>query len=104
LTDRAASAIRPTGKEGLGIGAAKLAELVRVTGTLSRPEIGIDTAASAKAALSVGGAIATGGISLLAESHHGKKTADRAPCQSALAESATAQNKADKALRGRLFK
>ena len=104
LTDRAASAIRPTGKEGLGIGAANLAELVRVTGTLSRPEIGIDTAASAKAALPVGGAIATGRISLLAESHHGKKTADRTPCQSALAESATAQNKADKALRGRLFK
>lgn len=100
-------AIRPTMKESLRGGAANLAELVRVTGTLSRPEIGIDTVASAKAALSVGGAVATGGISLLAESLLSRGTADRTPCQSALAESATVQNKADSPSRGpvgRLFK
>jgi hypothetical protein len=100
-------AIRPTVKEALGIGAANLAELVRVSGTLSRPEIGIDTAASAKAALSVGGAIATGGISLLAESLFSKGSADRTPCQSGFGESASAQNKADQPSRGpvgRLFK
>ena len=100
-------AIRPTAKEGLGIGAANLAELVRVTGTLSRPEVGIDTVASAKAALSVGGAIATGGISLIAESLFSKGTADHTPCQSALAEGAAVQNRADKPPRGpvgRLFK
>ena len=100
-------AIRPTVKKGLGIGATNLAELVRVTGTLSRPQIGIDTVASAKAALSVGGAMATGGISLLAESLFSKETADRTPCQNALAERATVQNKADKPSRGpvgRLFK
>jgi hypothetical protein len=100
-------AIRPTAKEGLGIGAVNLAELVRVTGTISRPEVGIDTVASAKAAVSVGGAIATGGISLLADSLFSKGTADRTPCQSALAEGATVQNRADKPSRGpvgRMFK
>jgi hypothetical protein len=99
-------AIRPMVKESLGVGAANFAELVRVTGTLSRPEIGIDTAASAKAALSVGGAIATGGISLIAESLF-KKTAARTPCQSALAEGATSQKKTDRQSPGpvrRLFK
>ena len=93
-------AIRPTVKEGLGIAAKNLAELVRVTGTLAKPEIGIDTAASARAALSLGGAIATGGISMLGESLLSKGTADRSPCQSALAENTAAPERSGKSSRG----
>ena len=78
-------AIRPTVKEGIGIGAGALSELVRVTGTLSDPSIGIDTLGSARAALSVGGAILTGGLSLLGEAAFSKVTADPHPCQTALA-------------------
>jgi uncharacterized protein involved in outer membrane biogenesis len=78
-------ALRPNVKEGLGIGAASLAELVRVTGTLSNPSVGIDTLGSARAALSVGGAIMTGGLSLLGEAALRKGTADPQPCQTALA-------------------
>ena len=78
-------AIRPTVKEGIGIGAGALSELVRVTGTLSDPSIGIDTLGSARAALSVGGAILTGGLSLLGEAAFSKVTADQHPCQTALA-------------------
>ncbi len=78
-------AIRPTVVEGIGVGAANLAEVVRITGTLAEPGIGIDTAASARAALSVGGAVATGGLSLLGEMLFNRVTADRAPCQTALA-------------------
>lgn len=78
-------ALRPTVKEGLGIGAASLAELVRVTGTLASPSVGIDTLGSARAALSVGGAILTGGLSLLGEAALKKGTADPHPCQTALA-------------------
>jgi uncharacterized protein involved in outer membrane biogenesis len=78
-------AIRPTVVEGIGIGAASLAEVVRITGTLAEPAIGIDTAASARAALSVGGAVATGGLSLLGEMLFTRVTADRTPCQTALA-------------------
>ncbi|HSD43218.1 MAG TPA: AsmA family protein [Burkholderiales bacterium] len=78
-------ALRPNVKEGLGIGAANLAELVRVTGTLSNPSVGIDTLGSARTALSVGGAILTGGLSLLGEAALRKGTADPHPCQTALA-------------------
>jgi uncharacterized protein involved in outer membrane biogenesis len=78
-------ALRPNVTEGLGIGAANLAELVRVTGTLSNPTVGIDTLGSARAALSVGGAIMTGGLSLLGEAALKKGTADPHPCQTALA-------------------
>lgn len=78
-------AIRPHVVEGIGIGAASLADVVRITGTLADPGIGIDTLASARAALSVGGAVATGGLSLLGEMLLGRATADRAPCQTALA-------------------
>jgi uncharacterized protein involved in outer membrane biogenesis len=78
-------ALRPTVKEGLGIGAASLAELVRVTGTLSNPTVGIDTLGSARTALSVGGAIMTGGLSLLGEAALKKGTADPHPCRTALA-------------------
>lgn len=78
-------AIRPHVVEGVGIGAASLADVVRITGTLANPGIGIDTLASARAALSVGGAVATGGLSLLGEMLVGRVTADRAPCQTALA-------------------
>jgi len=72
-------AIRPNVKEGIGIGAGALSELVRVTGTLSDPSVGIDTLGSARAALSVGGAILTAGLSLLGEAAYSKVTADPHP-------------------------
>jgi len=78
-------AIRPRIKEGLGqVGVPGLAELVRVTGTLTEPKMEIDTLASARAALSVGGAIATSGLSLLGEALYKKAVSDPHPCQTAL--------------------
>lgn len=79
-------AIRPTVKEGLGVGVANLAELVRVTGTLADPSIGLDTLGSARAALSVGGALMTGGLSLLGERVLSSKTGDPSPCRTALGQ------------------
>ena len=85
-------AIRPTIKEGLGMaGVPGLAELVRVTGTLAEPKIEIDTLASARAALSVGGAIATSGLSLLGEALFKKASSDLHPCQTALKGAAGAR-------------
>ena len=52
--------------------------------------VGIDTLGSARAALSVGGAILTGGLSLLGEAALAKATADPHPCQTALAGGAAA--------------
>ena len=84
-------AIRPTVKEGIGIGAVSLAELVKVTGTLADPSIGLDTLASAKAALSVGGAVLTGGLSLLGQGLLSSATDDPSPCRTALAGGAPAR-------------
>jgi hypothetical protein len=71
-------------KEGIGIGAVNLAELVKLSGSLSNPEVGVDTIESAKEAVSVGGALATGGLSLIAEAFLKKATDDPHPCRTAL--------------------
>ena len=62
-----------------------------MTGTLAEPSVGIDTLGSARAALSVGSAILTGGLSLLGETAYAKATADQHPCQTALAGGGTAK-------------
>jgi AsmA family protein len=78
-------AIRPTPKEGLAMaGVPGLAELVRLMGTLAEPKIEIDTLASARVALSLGGAIATSGLSLLGEALFKKAVSDPHPCETAL--------------------
>ena len=79
-------------KEGIGIGAVNLAELVRVSGPLSKPSVGADTVESAKKALSVGGALATGGLSLLGEVLFKKASADPDPCQTALTGGSSKSN------------
>jgi hypothetical protein len=90
-------ALRPTVNEGLGIGAASLADLVRVTGTFANPTVGIDTLGSARAALSVGGAILTGGLSLLGEAALRKGMADPHPCRTALSSGAAPKAAAEPA-------
>jgi len=71
--------------EGIGIGAVNLAELVKLTGTFSNPTVGVDTMASARTALSAGGAIVTGGLSLIGEAFFRKADSDPHPCRTALA-------------------
>jgi hypothetical protein len=71
-------------KEGIGIGAVNLAELVKLSGTLSNPKVGVDTIASAEKVLSVGGALATAGLSLIGEAFLKKTTNDPHPCRTAL--------------------
>ena len=75
---------RTRAKEGIGIGAVNLAELVKVSGPLSNPSVGADTIESAKKALTVGGALATGGLSLIGQTFLKRSTADPHPCQTAL--------------------
>ena len=59
--------IRPKAKEGLGVGMGKLTQIVKISGPLSNPGIGIDAAGAVKSLGSIAGAFATGGASLLAE-------------------------------------
>ena len=44
----------------------ELAEVVRVTGPIAHPSVKLDSMGAAKTAITIGGAIATGGWSLLA--------------------------------------
>jgi len=76
--------IKTEPREGLGISVAGLASVVRLSGPLSNPGVKVDPLGAGKAALSVGTAIATGGLSLLAGGILDRATADGAPCDTAL--------------------
>ena len=75
--------LRPETRQGLGIGAGELVKLLRVRGTLAEPKIGVDELGVGKTALSIGAAVATGGLSFLAETLAKRVTADPRPCETA---------------------
>ncbi len=79
-------AVRPYAREGVGISAGKLAEMVRLTGTLSNPSIGLDAAGLARNAASIAGALATGGVSLLGEALFDNMSKESEPCKVALGQ------------------
>lgn len=75
--------IRPKAKEGLGVGMGKLTQMIKVSGPLSSPGIGLDAGGTVRALGSIAGAFATGGASLLAEGalERGQSSGDT--CQAA---------------------
>lgn len=70
----------------LGVNMGGLAGMVRLTGPLSAPGIGVDALGTAKAAVGIASAIATGGISLLVSGLADKAMADDQPCATALGQ------------------
>ena len=76
--------VNTSAKGGVGIGAGDLAKLVKLQGTLAEPSIGLDVLETGKAAMKIGSAIATGGLSLLTGALLDKVTTDQEPCQTAL--------------------
>lgn len=88
-------AVRPAPKSGLGLSAGKLAELVRLQGTLANPQVGADAIGVARTAASVVGALATGGVSLLAEGLVDRATVDPHPCATALGTAEAPQQPAN---------
>ena len=78
-------AVKPEAKEGLSINlGSAVAGLVRVNGTLAEPSVGLDKVGAAKAAASMGAAIATGGLSSLGQTLFSAATKDDHPCLTAL--------------------
>lgn len=77
--------IRPKAKEGLGVGMGKLTQMIKVTGPLSSPGIGLDAGGTVKALGSIAGAFATGGASLLAEGAMERAQSSGDTCQTARA-------------------
>jgi hypothetical protein len=58
--------INPKARQGVGIDVASLAKFVALQGPLTNPSIGVSGEGTAKSLLSIGAAISTGGLSLLA--------------------------------------
>lgn len=85
-TEKLSIGISPEAREGVGISVGQLAELVKLGGTLANPKPETDTKAAFKAGVSVGAAVATGGLSILAQGLFDRATADADPCTTALGE------------------
>ena len=76
--------ITPKAREGVGVNLGQLAELVRLGGTLANPTPKTDTKAALSAGLSAGAAVATGGLSILAQGLLDESGSDENPCDIAL--------------------
>jgi AsmA family protein len=77
--------ITPKAKQGIGLNLGQLAGLVRVGGTLANPKPKADAEGALKTGVTAGAAVATGGLSLLAESFLNNGVADDTnPCDVAL--------------------
>ena len=87
-TEEVDLAVKPQAREGLGISLGSLADAVKIGGTLANPKPKVSTAAALKTGLTAGAAVATGGISLLAEGLFNKVTTDGNPCDIALGKAA----------------
>ena len=83
-TEKLDIGINPQAREGVGISAGQLADLVRLGGTLANPQPTTDVKAALSTGLSATTAIATGGLSLLAQGLLDRTTADEDPCATAL--------------------
>ena len=78
--------IRTSARKGVGVGVGDLAKVVGVGGTLAAPSPALDVKGTATAGATVGAAVATGGLSLIAQKAAEKALKDKSPCQTALGE------------------
>ena len=76
--------VRPYAKEGVGLNLSSVAGAAKIGGTLANPQAELDAANTIKTGLSAGAAVATGGLSLLAQGLFSKAGADPEPCNTAL--------------------
>ena len=83
--------LRPEAREGLSIGPGSLAQLVRLRGTLAAPKPELSPTGLLKVGASLGAAVATSGISLVAQGLFQRITADNTPCATALGQTARAR-------------
>lgn len=89
---------RPKPRQGIGLNLAGLGDFVRLGGTLADPRPVTDAGGAATAGLKVGAAVATGGLSILAEGLFDRVTVDDTVCAVAAGEQplqATGQPAAD---------
>jgi AsmA family protein len=84
-TEKLDIGITPKAKQGIGLNLGQLAGLVRVGGTLANPQPKADAEGALKTGITAGAAVATGGLSLLAENLLSKGVDDGTnPCDIAM--------------------
>ena len=83
--------LHPEAREGLSISPGSLAQLVRLRGTLAAPKPELSPTGLLKVGASLGAAVATSGISLVAQGLFQRITADNTPCATALGQTARAR-------------
>lgn len=76
--------VKPTPREGLGINLGALTDLMYIGGTLAEPKLATDAKGVLRTAVTAGAAVATGGLSVLAQGLFDKTTSDPQPCATAL--------------------
>ena len=77
------AAAYPYPREGIGVSVGGLSRLVRFEGTLTEPTVALADKAVARTTASVTAAVATGGLTLLAEGLYHHANRDPTPCQTA---------------------
>ena len=83
-TEKIDIGITPEARAGIGINMTDLVGLVRLSGTIAQPGVAVDKTAVLGAGLSTTAALASGGLTVLAEGLLDRATADKNPCQTAL--------------------
>jgi uncharacterized protein involved in outer membrane biogenesis len=76
--------IKPEARTGIGVNISQLAGLIEVGGTLANPAAEVDEAALLAAGVSGAAAVATGGLSVVAQGLAHRGAADTDPCKTAL--------------------
>ncbi len=90
-TEKIDISAKPKPREGIGINLSGMAGVVKLGGTLANPTPEADAVGVAKTAAKVGAALATGGLSIIAEGLFDRATVDDTICQVVLGEKPTAK-------------
>lgn len=89
-TEKIDIGVKPKPREGLGFNLTSLADFVRLGGTLSNSRVKTDAKGAVTAGIKVGAAVATVGLSILAEGIFDRVTADADVCAIARGEASVA--------------
>jgi len=84
ITESLNLGMKPYAREGLGLNIGAITGVARIGGTLANPRPEIDPKGTLTAGVTAGAAIATGGLSLLAQGLFSRVSNDQMPCATAL--------------------
>lgn len=93
-TEQLSLGFKPYAREGVGLNLGSVAGMAKIGGTLANQKMEVDARGVLKAGATAGAALATGGLSLLAQGLFNRTTDDPAPCKTALGQVGATQKPA----------